>query len=303
MTQQDFSPNQHHHQGSKQQLGQGPNQQHGQGPKQQHGQGPNLQNRQGPNLQNQQGLNDHNREPSHQHNGHSQQPTMHKNPLQQQQQKKMCAKYCSPGAMSSFLNLRKKQMHVASRAANEGHENTLVANESHENTVANEGHENTTSSYSNDLQQGCDELWKYLISSEGKRWTLETLNEEWKGWKCRIKAKYYSSYATYDERWDKRPNTIPENQFKELLHYWDDEATKDESERNISNRQLVTDMHTMGPTSFAFMREQLKQEDPNKEEPSKAKVYAHSRKRKPGKSYKTSFGEIAANIVRTKYNL
>ncbi|KAL2897350.1 Adenine deaminase [Bienertia sinuspersici] len=244
----------------------------------------------------------------------------------------MCAKYCSPGAMSSFLNLRKKQMHVASRAANEGHENTLVANESHENTVANEGHENTTSSYSNDLQQGCDELVqvesqrtnstaessapkkkgrgptflphrKYLISSERKRWTLETLNEEWKGWKCRIKAKYYSPYATYDERWDKRPNTIPENQFKELLHYWDDEATKDESERNISNRQLGTDIHTMGPTSFAFMREQLKQEDPNKEEPSKAKVYGHSRKRKPGKSYKTSFGEIAANIVRTKYNL
>ncbi|KAL2924618.1 Midasin [Bienertia sinuspersici] len=164
------------------------------------------------------------------------------------------------------------KMYVASRAANEGHENTLVANESHENTVANEGHENTTSSYSNDLQQG-------------------------------IKAKYYSPYATYDERWDKRPNIIPENQFKELLHYWDGEATKDESERNISNRQLATDMHTMGPTSFAFMREQLKQEDPNKEEPSKAKVYGHSRKRKPGKSYKTSFGEIAANIVRTKYNL
>ncbi|KAL2900070.1 Threonine--tRNA ligase [Bienertia sinuspersici] len=149
-----------------------------------------------------------------------------------------------------------------------------------------------------------DQVWdyvqrKYLISCEGKRWTLETLKEEWKGWKCRIKAKYYSPYATYDERWDKRPNTIPENQFKELLHYWDSEATKEESERNICNRQLATDMHTMGPTSFAFMREQLKQEDPNKEEPSKAKVYGHSRKRKPGKSYKTSFGEIAANIVRT----
>ncbi|KAL2904019.1 Adenylosuccinate synthetase [Bienertia sinuspersici] len=64
-----------------------------------------------------------------------------------------------------------------------------------------------------------DQVWdyvqrKYLISSEGKQWTLETLKEEWKGWKRRIKAKYYSPYATYDERWDKRPNTILEINLK-----------------------------------------------------------------------------------------
>ncbi|KAL2900599.1 Tudor domain-containing protein 1, partial [Bienertia sinuspersici] len=62
------------------------------------------------------------------------------------------------------------------------------------------------------------------------------------------------------------------------------------------NRQLATNMHIIGPSSFAFVREQLKQEDTNKEEPSKVKVYGHSRKRKPGKSYKLSFGEIVAYI-------
>ncbi|KAL2934154.1 Transcription initiation factor IIB [Bienertia sinuspersici] len=98
------------------------------------------------------------------------------------------------------------------------------------------------------------------------------------------KDKVWEYVQTYEERLKKRPLTIPENQFKELLHYWDDEETKEESRKNRANRQLADDMHTMGPTSYAFMREKLKQEDPNKEEPSKAKVYGASRKRKPGKT-------------------
>ncbi|KAL2904149.1 Regulator of telomere elongation helicase 1-like protein, partial [Bienertia sinuspersici] len=70
----------------------------------------------------------------------------------------------------------------------------------------------------------------------------------------------------------------------------------EESRKNRANRQLADDMHTMGPTSYAFMREKLKQEDPNKEEPSKAKVYGASRKRKPGKSYKTNFAKTKQMI-------
>ncbi|KAL2901006.1 putative cuticle collagen 99, partial [Bienertia sinuspersici] len=141
------------------------------------------------------------------------------------------------------------------------------------------------------LDNAKDQVWeyvqrKYLISSEGKHWTLETLKEEWKGWKCTMKAKYYSPYATYDERWDKRPTQFLKPNLKSSCTIG--------MMRQL--RQLATDMHTMGPTSFAFIREQLKQEDPNKEEPSKAKVYGYSRKRKPEKSYKTSFGAIAANI-------
>ncbi|KAL2941264.1 hypothetical protein RDABS01_029614 [Bienertia sinuspersici] len=82
-----------------------------------------------------------------------------------------------------------------------------------------------------------DQVWdyvqrKYLISSEGKHETLETVKEEWKGWKSRINAKYYSPFATYHERWDKRPNTILENQFKELMHYWENEATKKQEDPN-----------------------------------------------------------------------
>lgn len=67
---------------------------------------------------------------------------------------------------------------------------------------------------------------KYLVSSEGKDWALETIGCQWKGWKCRSKALYYYPYATYEERWKNRPNTIPESQFKQLLHYWDDEGTQ-----------------------------------------------------------------------------
>ncbi|XP_057520801.1 uncharacterized protein LOC130801057 [Amaranthus tricolor] len=223
--------------------------------------------------------------------------------------------YCSPGSMSSFLNLRRTQKNATSQPAtdgneNEGNENASV-NEVHGNAVnevhGNEANEvlevepqgkNTTAENSTPKKTGrgptllthvhkrtmnerpliilncygqpigptkkhmseyslflgtlarnseylplnyCDwpsvpqnakdEVWdyvqrKYLVSSEGKDWALETIGCQWKGWKCRSKALYYYPYATYEERWKNRPNTIPESQFKQLLHYWDDEGTQ-----------------------------------------------------------------------------
>ena len=67
---------------------------------------------------------------------------------------------------------------------------------------------------------------KYLIADEGKEWKFETLNGQWKAWKYKCKALYYFPYKNYDERWEKRPRTIPENIFQQLLSYWDDETIK-----------------------------------------------------------------------------
>ncbi|KAL2893581.1 DNA replication regulator SLD2 [Bienertia sinuspersici] len=57
-------------------------------------------------------------------------------------------------------------------------------------------------------------------------------------------------------------------------------------------------MHTMGPKSYAILRHKLQQEDPNKQEPSKAKLYKNSRIRNPNKTYKTSYGKTKANMEK-----
>ncbi|KAL2893385.1 60S ribosomal protein L5, partial [Bienertia sinuspersici] len=87
--------------------------------------------------------------------------------------------------------------------------------------------------------------------------------------------------------WEKRPQTIPDAQFKDLLDYWDFELVK-----NKSNRLKADDMHTLGPNSYALLHHELQQEDPNKEPPSQAKVYIKSRPRNPKRKYKTSYQKL-----------
>ncbi|KAL2898074.1 ATP synthase gamma chain [Bienertia sinuspersici] len=146
-----------------------------------------------------------------------------------------------------------------------------------------------------------DKMWnyiqeKYLVPTEGRKWAMQTMDDQWRAYKSRMKSEHYYAYKTDAERLKSCPQTMPENQFRAFINYWDSEPVKEESERNKANRQLLEDMHTMGPTSYAMLRQNLKEKDPNKEEPSKAKVYRESRKRKPGKSYKTSYEKTRQNI-------
>ena len=50
---------------------------------------------------------------------------------------------------------------------------------------------------------------------------LESVNGNWRTYKSRLKSLHYLAYDTDEERWAKRPSTVPENQFRELLTYWD----------------------------------------------------------------------------------
>ena len=44
--------------------------------------------------------------------------------------------------------------------------------------------------------------------------------------KTRMKAKYYKEDETMDQKMAMRPDDIPEEEFKELVIYWDAEKTK-----------------------------------------------------------------------------
>ncbi|KAL2934333.1 La-related protein 7, partial [Bienertia sinuspersici] len=125
-----------------------------------------------------------------------------------------------------------------------------------------------------------DQIWEYvlekfMIPPKGRSWVLETVNLSWRGYKSKLKKMYLEAV-------EKGSNL--------------DELYELEQSKNKRNREKLDDMHTMGPSSYAALRHKLKQEDPNKKEPSKAKVYRESRIRNPKKTYKTSYGNTKANM-------
>ncbi|KAL6507179.1 hypothetical protein OROHE_022078 [Orobanche hederae] len=65
------------------------------------------------------------------------------------------------------------------------------------------------------------QLWEYTLArydipDEGQKWVYKILNDAWKLHKARMKAKYYSLYATDEERMEHKPDRIPLEDFKLL---------------------------------------------------------------------------------------
>ncbi|KAL2897826.1 Epididymal secretory glutathione peroxidase, partial [Bienertia sinuspersici] len=139
-------------------------------------------------------------------------------------------------------------------------------------------------------------LEKYMIAPEGRRWVMETVNDTWRQFKSRVKQKYLDALEYGGSKWNELCELVPEEELNDLIAYWNTSPAKEQSKKNKRNRQVLDDMHTMGPKSYALLRHKLQQEDPNKQEPSKAKLYKISRIRNPNKTYKTSYGKTKANM-------
>ncbi|KAL2893950.1 50S ribosomal protein L13, partial [Bienertia sinuspersici] len=136
---------------------------------------------------------------------------------------------------------------------------------------------------------------KFMIPLEGRSWVLETVNLSWLGYKSKLK-KMYLEAVEKGSNLDELYELVPEDELKDLISYWNTSPAKEQSKKNKRNREKLDDMHTMAPSSYAALRHKLKQEDPNKQEPLKAKVYRESRIRNPKKTYKTSYGNTKSNM-------
>ena len=123
-----------------------------------------------------------------------------------------------------------------------------------------------------------------------KKWVLESIGCAWRLFKCRLKANHYYKYDNDSERWKHRPSRIPDSHFKLLLQYWNTSAAKviflyhfvyiffvyfiryfclkyiilcdhvylqKISAKNSKNRELLDNMHTAGPVSFARIYQKL----------------------------------------------
>ncbi|GAB2266524.1 hypothetical protein Dimus_001526 [Dionaea muscipula] len=80
-------------------------------------------------------------------------------------------------------------------------------------------------------------------------------------------------------RWKNRPTYVPAEHFKWLLKQWNDLGDQDRAKINAANRAKQRDMHTCGPKIFARIRENLKNANEEKKEPSLAEVFRAIRKR------------------------
>ncbi|XP_074377422.1 uncharacterized protein LOC141718948 [Apium graveolens] len=141
---------------------------------------------------------------------------------------------------------------------------------------------------------------KYVIPDEGYKWVMHTINESWKQFKCHVKTKYYKKYETDEERLERRPETVPLEDFKMLLRYWGDEAVQSLADDNVAHRNTITETHTMGPRTHAQAKEKLKKLDPNIVEPVDAEIYLETYKRKPGRKYKTDVEEHKTKYMKIK---
>ncbi|KAL2905329.1 Caspase-2, partial [Bienertia sinuspersici] len=136
---------------------------------------------------------------------------------------------------------------------------------------------------------------KFMIPPKGRRWVLETVNLCLRGYKSKLK-KMYLEAVEKGSNLDELYELVLEDKLKDLISYWNTSPAKEQSKKNKRNQEKLDDMHTMGPSSYAALCHRLKQEHPNKQEPSKAKVYRESRIRNPKKTYKISYGNTKANM-------
>ncbi|KAK1388128.1 hypothetical protein POM88_016306 [Heracleum sosnowskyi] len=85
-----------------------------------------------------------------------------------------------------------------------------------------------------------------------------------------------------------------------LLKYWAYDEVKALDEDNKARCNSSAEPHTLGRNSLAQLRNKLKNKNPDLASPSNARIYLKSRKRKPGRKYKSSGDVVQKRIEDIK---
>ncbi|CAH1427131.1 unnamed protein product [Lactuca virosa] len=113
-----------------------------------------------------------------------------------------------------------------------------------------------------------DKIWEYVlrkydVPDDAKTWVLRTIGNLYK--------------------------------FSKLLVLWN---KKDVAAKEI--RKSLKNMHTAGPKRFARIRDEMKNEDPNKEFPTLSQMFERTRKRTDGRVYVDTYDDTANKIELMK---
>ncbi|KAF3626814.1 hypothetical protein FXO37_30201 [Capsicum annuum] len=90
-----------------------------------------------------------------------------------------------------------------------------------------------------------DDMWSYIqekydISNKEKNWAMRSINAAFRGYKSRLKKDHFYAYTSDGIRVAKRPTSIPEPVFEDLLKYWNSEKLR--YDINIGNYYIIVEM-------------------------------------------------------------
>ncbi|KAF9604735.1 hypothetical protein IFM89_009531 [Coptis chinensis] len=98
-----------------------------------------------------------------------------------------------------------------------------------------------------------DETWKEP--------TLGSISsDEFRNKKSKWKRKFYTPYTTYEERVSHRPHQLSQQEWVQLVEFWDTPEHQAISERNKANRAKQIAKHAAGRISFPQFEEIMSEE-------------------------------------------
>ncbi|KAK8522373.1 hypothetical protein V6N13_115346 [Hibiscus sabdariffa] len=143
------------------------------------------------------------------------------------------------------------------------------------------------------------DMWEYTkfdIDPSGKSWVMQAIATKWRDWKADLKATYYDSLKTDEERLKVHdPRVVPE-QWPSLMSYWNSDETKKRCAKNKANRQKQTFGHSSGTKSYARICEEERNKRPDGKEPTRAELYILTHTRKNGQPVDETAAKLISKI-------
>ncbi|KAK1549705.1 hypothetical protein Q3G72_006505 [Acer saccharum] len=102
-------------------------------------------------------------------------------------------------------------------------------------------------------------MWKEVTDNTNapkqyKTKCLANIGALWRGWKSRVKKKYYNKLETYKERLVITPSRVIRDQWETLVKYWSTERAKNITGKKKTNRLSQGLFHKTGRTPFSEVR-------------------------------------------------
>ncbi|KAL8255135.1 hypothetical protein R6Q59_033356 [Mikania micrantha] len=130
-------------------------------------------------------------------------------------------------------------------------------------------------------------LEKYDVPDAARKWVLMTICHSYK-------------FKDDKTRWKNHPKSIPEGDFAQLLRLWNNKNVAMRCLWAKEIRMSQKNMHTAGPKSFARIRDEMKNDNPNKELPTLTQMFEHTRKRTEGRIYVDTYDDTERKIEQMK---
>ncbi|XP_039056830.1 uncharacterized protein LOC120199931 isoform X3 [Hibiscus syriacus] len=145
------------------------------------------------------------------------------------------------------------------------------------------------------------DMWDYVqtkfdIDPSGKSWVMQAIGTKWRDWKADLKATYYYSLKTDEERLKVcDPRVVPE-QWSSLISYWNTDEAKKRCARNKAIRKKQTCGHSSGTKSYARICEEERNKRPDGKEPTRAELYILTHTRKDGQPVDETASKLISKI-------